>query len=114
MPNTRRFGIILIVVLCLVMTGLASTLSARDAAPVIGLFTDYGWDDPYVAQLKGVIVTIAPGVQILDLIHSPAPFSMTEGAYLLDQATAEFPSGTIFVAVGDSQVGPERDPILLQ
>jgi len=113
MPNTRRFGISLIVVLSLVMIGLASTLSARDSASVIGLFTDYGWDDPYVAQLKGVIVTINPNARILDLTHSVAPFNLNEGSYLLDQCASEFPTGTIFVAVVDPQVGTERDLILL-
>ncbi len=113
MPNIRRFGIPLIAVLSFVMTGLASTLSARDSAPVIGLFTDYGWDDPYVAQIKGVIVTINPNVRILDITHSVAPFNVSEGAYLLDQCASEFPAGTIFVAVVDPQVGTERDPILI-
>lgn len=87
---------------------------AASAQPVIGLFTDYGWDDPYVSQLKGVIVTIAPHTQILDLIHSGSPFSIAEGAYLLDQATEEFPSGTVIVAVVEPQGGVERDPILIE
>jgi S-adenosylmethionine hydrolase len=93
---------------------LPATVSAANGDPVIGLFTDYGWDDPYVAQLKGSIISIAPRVQILDLIHSVTPFSVEEGSYLLDQAASEFPSGTIFVAVVDPQVGTEREPILLE
>ncbi len=82
--------------------------------PVIGLFTDYGWDDPYVAQLKGVILTINPGARLLDVSHSVNPFNLAEGAYLLDQCAEEFPAGTIFVAVVDPQVGMERDPVLLE
>jgi len=114
MPNSRRFGIPVIVIFCFAMIGLSSALSARDTAPpVIGLFTDYGWDDPYVAQLKGAIMTINPNARILDITHSVAPFNVTEGAYLLDQCASEFPAGTIFVAVVDPQVGTERDPILI-
>ncbi len=82
--------------------------------PVIGLFTDYGWEDPYVAQLKGVIVTLNPNARLFDLTHTVAPFNVAEGAYLLDQSAEEFPAGTIFVAVVDPQVGTERDPILIQ
>jgi len=97
------------------MIGLSSASSALAAPPpVIGLFTDYGWEDPYVAQIKGVILTINPGARILDLTHSVTPFNVTEGAYLLDQCAEEFPAGTIFVAVVDPQVGTERDPILLE
>lgn len=114
MPIFRFAGRLGPRVFLLVMAACFS-LGARAVAadPVIALFTDYGWDDPYVAQLKGSIVTIAPRIQILDLIHSVAPFSVSEGAYLLEQSVAEFPSGTIFVAVVDPEVG-ERDPILLE
>ena len=113
MPNNRRFGILGLGVLCLTM--FTSVSSARAAgSQVIGLFTDYGWDDPYVAQLKGVILTINPNARLLDITHSVAPFNVTEGSYLLDQSAEEFPAGTIFVAVVDPQVGSERDPILVQ
>ncbi len=93
---------------------IGSLASPAQAAPVIGLFTDYGWDDPYVSQLKGVILTINPEARILDLTHTVTPFNVTEGAYLLDQCAEEFPAGTIFVAVVDPQVGTYHDPILLE
>ena len=115
MPIPRLPGRLGFVVLLVVMTlSLSGNSCAATAQPIIGLFTDYGWDDPYVAQLKGSIVTISPRAEILDLIHSVTPFSVSEGAYLLDQATSEFPAGTIFVAVVDPQVGTEKDPILLE
>jgi S-adenosylmethionine hydrolase len=94
---------------------LMSALPPSSAAsPVIGLVTDYGWSDPYVAQLKGAIITVEPNARILDLLHDIDPFNVAHGAYLLDQAAIEFPAGTIFVAVVDPQVGMERAPILLE
>jgi S-adenosylmethionine hydrolase len=93
---------------------MSAFTSASAATPVIGLLTDYGWDDPYVAQLKGSIITVEPNAHILDLLHDVDPFDIQQGAYLLDQAAQEFPSGTIFVAVIDPEVGRERAPILLQ
>jgi len=81
---------------------------------MIALFTDYGWEDPYVAQLKGVIIATDPSARLLDLTHSISPFNVAEGAFLLDQSAEEFPAGTIFVAVVDPQVGTERAPILLE
>ena len=78
------------------------------------LFTDYGWDDPYVAAAQGRDRHDQPRrAPLLDLTHSVAPFNVTEGAYLLDQCAEEFPAGTIFVAVVDPQVGTDRDPILV-
>ena len=95
------------------MIGLSPASSAH-AEPVIGLFTDYGWEDPYVAQLKGVILTINPNAHLLDITHTVSPFNIADGAYLLDQCAEEFPAGTIFVAVVDPQVGTDRNPILLE
>ena len=51
---------------------------AHAAPPSIGLFTDYGWDDPYVAQLKGVIVTLNPNARILDIVHNYVTFMRTD------------------------------------
>jgi S-adenosylmethionine hydrolase len=113
MPKFRRFGILAF--LSLAMLGFSPSPSAHAAGPpVIGLFTDYGWDDPYVAQMKGAILTINPNARILDITHSVAPFNVTEGSYLLDQCAEEFPAGTIFVAVVDPQVGTDRDPVLIE
>jgi S-adenosylmethionine hydrolase len=114
MPNFRRFGIFGFVALALAMTVFSPDSMAHAAPPpVIGLFTDYGWDDPYVAQLKGAIITIDPNARLLDITHNISPYNVIEGSYLLDQCAEEFPAGTIFVAVVDPQVGTERDPILL-
>ena len=114
MPNFHRFGILCLAIFSLAMMSISVSTAHAAAPPVICLFTDYGWDDPYVAQMKGVIFTINPGVRMLDLMHSVSPFNVTEGAYLLDQCSEEFPSGTIFVAVVDPQVGTERDPIMVE
>lgn len=82
--------------------------------PFIALLTDYGWEDSYVAQLKGTILTVNPDARLIDLTHEIDPFNFVEGAFLLDQAASEFPAGTIFVAVVDPQVGNDRAPILLK
>jgi S-adenosylmethionine hydrolase len=82
--------------------------------PVIALFTDFGTVDPYVAQMKGAILTVDPDARLLDLTHEVTPFDIAQGSYLLDQSAQEFPAGTIFVAVVDPQVGSDRAPILLK
>jgi S-adenosylmethionine hydrolase len=115
MPNFRPFGIFKFAAVALAMIGFSTTSSAHASPPpVIGLFTDYGGDDPYMAQLKGVILSINPTARLLDITHTVTPFNVTEGAYLLDQSAEEFPSGTIFVAVVDPHVGTDRNPILLE
>jgi S-adenosylmethionine hydrolase len=114
MPYTRIVRHLVVLCLALIMTGLCTAASQAATPSTIALFTDFGWDDPYVAQVKGVILTLNPNARLLDLMHSVSPFSVTEGAYLLDQCAEEFPPGTIFVAVVDPGVGTDRDPILVE
>ncbi len=115
MPTSRFIGHLGFTALVIAMLGIfTSTSRSAPVHPVIALFTDYGWEDPYVAQLKGAILTIDPNARLVDLTHTVTPFNVAEGAYLLDQSSEEFPAGTIFVAVVDPQVGTERDPILVE
>jgi len=115
MPSLRRSGIFGFAALLLAMLGFTPAATANAAPPpVIALFTDFGWEDPYVAQMKGVILTVDPTARLLDLTHTVSPYNIAEGAYLLDQSAEEFPAGTIFIAVVDPGVGTERDPVLLE
>lgn len=119
MPIARTFANLGLAAILLAMNGCTPAANYAPAKPapsqpIIALFTDYGWEDPYVAQLKGVIIAIDPSARLLDLTHTISPFNVAEGSYLLDQSAQEFPAGTIFVAVVDPQVGTDRAPILLE
>lgn len=72
------------------------------------LMTDFGTRDPYVAQMKGVLLTVCPRAQIIDISHEVAPQSVLEGAFILSQAAPMFPPGTVHVAVVDPGVGGDR------
>ena len=41
--------------------------------PIITLLTDFGTADGYVAELKGVLLSAAPDVTIVDLSHEIPP-----------------------------------------
>ena len=69
--------------------------------PMIALFTDFGTQDVYVAQVKGVILSMNPHATLVDLSHDVGPFDVPQAAYLLEKATRYFPAGTIVVAVVD-------------
>jgi S-adenosylmethionine hydrolase len=81
---------------------------------MITLTTDFGLKDPYVAEMKGVILTINPKAQIIDLSHGVDKFNVRTGAFILASAVRYFPSGTIHVAVVDPGVGTKRRAILVQ
>lgn len=82
--------------------------------PIITLTTDFGLKDPYVAEMKAVILNLSPNVEVVDISHQIEKFSVKMGAYVLSSVALYFPKGTIHVAVVDPGVGTERQPILIQ
>ena len=47
---------------------------------IITLTTDFGLHDPFVGIMKGVILGIAPGAQIVDISHDIHSYDVLEGA----------------------------------
>lgn len=47
----------------------------------IALLTDFGLDDPYVGQMKGVLADLAPDSRIIDVSHGVEPFCISQGAF---------------------------------
>src|SRR5207247_8431838 len=82
--------------------------------PVITLTTDFGLRDPYVAEMKAVILSIRRDVQVVDVTHDVQRHDITEGALALEAAVPFFPAGTIHVAVVDPGVGTTRRGIALE
>ena len=81
---------------------------------MITLTSDFGLKDPYVAEMKGVILTINPQATIIDVTHSVEKFGIRVGAFVLGSAAPYFPKDTIHLAVIDPDVGTERRAILIQ
>jgi S-adenosylmethionine hydrolase len=77
--------------------------------PFISFLTDFG-EDGAAAICRGVMLSIAPDAQIVDISHSVRKFAIREGAYLLWTALPWMPVG-IHVAVVDPGVGTDRRPI---
>jgi S-adenosylmethionine hydrolase len=76
--------------------------------PIITLTTDFGTGSPYVAQMKGVILSICPDANLVDISHAIGPQNVREGAIVLADTTPRFPAGTFHVAVVDPGVGTSR------
>uniref|UniRef100_A0A7C3Z361 SAM-dependent chlorinase/fluorinase n=1 Tax=Desulfobacca acetoxidans TaxID=60893 RepID=A0A7C3Z361_9BACT len=76
--------------------------------PIITLLTDFGHQDPYVAAMKGVILSLNPEAILVDVTHAVPPQDIIAGAFLLGEAAPYFPAGTIHLAVVDPGVGTSR------
>jgi S-adenosylmethionine hydrolase len=78
------------------------------ADQIITLTTDFGTASPFVAAMKGVILSINPAARIIDLSHEIPPFSLRHASFFLAEALPYFPPGTLHVVVVDPEVGTSR------
>lgn len=79
---------------------------------VITFLTDFGSNSGYVAQMKGVALSITEA-KIVDITHQITPQNIREGAFLLRTSIPFFPAGSVHVAVVDPGVGTERRGIVV-
>ncbi|MBW2136477.1 MAG: SAM-dependent chlorinase/fluorinase [Deltaproteobacteria bacterium] len=81
---------------------------------IITLVTDFGLRDPYVGMMKGVILSINRGAQLVDVSHQVGAGSILQAASFVREAFVFFPRGTVHLAVVDPGVGGARRPIALE
>jgi hypothetical protein len=82
--------------------------------PIITLTTDFGYDDAYVAAVKGAVLSVNPEASIIDITHSIEPQNILQAAFILNAAYRYFPKQTIHMAIVDPGVGGEREGIILK
>ena len=81
---------------------------------IITLTTDFGDESGYAGVMKGVILTVNPNCQIIDITHRVSQQDVEEAAFLLNNSFSYFPEHSIHVVVVDPGVGSERKPILVE
>jgi len=79
----------------------------------ITLLSDFGLTDPYVAEMKGVILSTNPDLRIVDVSHGIERHNIAMGSFILETALPYFPQGSIHLAVVDPGVGTERRPLVV-
>ena len=75
---------------------------------IITLTTDFGSGSPYVAAMKGVMLSINPAATLVDITHDVHPQDIRHGAVVLDDVCDRFPADTVHVVVVDPGVGTDR------
>lgn len=80
----------------------------------IAILTDFGEGSIYVAQMKGVILSINKEVSIVEITNSIERHNIRQASFLLSKTVEYFPPGTIFVTVVDPGVGSSRKNIVLK
>jgi S-adenosylmethionine hydrolase len=87
-------------------------MGSNDRPPVIGFLTDCGLDGA-AATCRGVMLSICPRAQIVDINHAVAKYAVRDGAFILRATLPYLPVGT-HVGVVDPGVGTERRPIAIR
>lgn len=92
----------------------ADASKAGQTAASLVLFTDFGWQDPYVGQVKAILAAEAPGIPVIDLLHTVPDFNAHAGAQLLAALAPTFPVGSVFFCVVDPGVGAARAALVVE
>jgi S-adenosyl-L-methionine hydrolase (adenosine-forming) len=82
--------------------------------PVITLLTDFGTADGYVAEMKGVLYSLAPEARVVDLSHEIGPQDVESARLAVARYWRRFPPQTIHLVVVDPGVGSSRDALAVR
>lgn len=81
---------------------------------IVTLLSDFGLRDPYVGVMKGAMLSVAPGLQLVDMSHELPPHSVETAAFFLRSQWRHFPEGTTHLVVVDPGVGSPRRALVLR
>ena len=76
---------------------------------VITITTDFGHQGPFVATMKGRVLTRWPQARIIDVTHEAPVYWPAEAGFWLARAYPYFPEGSVHIAVVDPGVGTRRE-----
>lgn len=80
---------------------------------IVTLTTDFGYSDPFVGMMKGVLSMRAPMASVIDITHGLERHSITGASLAISTSYRYFPEGTVHVVVVDPGVGSAREPIVV-
>ena len=82
--------------------------------PIVTLTTDFGLKDYYVAIIKGAILRESPNLQIIDITHHIPHHNIVQAAFVLKNAYASFPEGTLHIVSVNTHYSKESSFLLMQ
>lgn len=78
---------------------------------IVTLLTDSGESDHYVAAIKARVLTVNPGIRLVDISHRTRPCDIAHAAFILRSVFREFPKGTTHL-VGVHATGQRDDAFI--
>jgi S-adenosylmethionine hydrolase len=81
---------------------------------IITFLSDFGFNDWFVAAVRGEIFKINSSVVIVDISHTVHPHDIRSAAFILKCVYKNFPLGTVHLSVIDPGVGSDRKPLIVK
>ncbi len=75
---------------------------------LITFTTDFGTEDEYVGTMKGIIKTINPDAQFIDISNEIPSWDIKRAAFYIGYSYRFFPKKTIHIVIVDPTVGTRR------
>ena len=93
---------------------MTDTSNQRQGRPIIAFLSDLGIVDDSVAQCKGLMLSICPDVQIVDICHTMSPYDIEDGARLIVDLPRFYPEGTVFATTSYPRTGTTDRSVALR
>jgi hypothetical protein len=81
---------------------------------IITLTTDFGTVDGYVGEMKGILLSGAQDVEVVDVTHDVPPQDVERARLTLARLWRRYPVGTIHIVVVDPGVGSSRRGLAIE
>lgn len=76
--------------------------------PIITLLTDLGTADWYVGTLKGQLMRLIPGANVVDISHRVPKYDVPKAGFILRNTYPWFPEGTVHIVSVDASVNFDK------
>jgi S-adenosyl-L-methionine hydrolase (adenosine-forming) len=80
---------------------------------IITLTSDWGVKDHYAGAVKGAILRLLPGAQIVDISHHIPAFDLNQAAFIVRNFYRNFPEGTIHILAVNAEAAIETPHTLV-
>ncbi len=75
--------------------------------PVVTLISDWNLNDFYIGALKGKIISLDPGITLVDISHQIPNFNLAHAAFILKNCYHHYPKGSVHVIAINTVSSPE-------
>jgi S-adenosyl-L-methionine hydrolase (adenosine-forming) len=82
--------------------------------PILTMTTDWGLRDHYLAAFKGEMLSLIPGINLIDISHEIEKFNTMQAAFIIQNSFYKFPEGSIhFIGISSNENCNSEKPFLI-